>query len=73
MSILGLVLFLIVICAIIYFCDWLFPGMLTAEAKRLIWIVITVVVSVLLFIWVLQMFGVNLSSAANWGPHLEHP
>ena len=70
MSILGLVLFLIVICAIIYFVNYIFPGLLTPEALRLIWIVITVVVLVCLLLWVFQMFGISLNGMANWGPRV---
>ena len=70
MSILGLVLFLIVICLILYFCNLMFPGLITGEANRLIWIVITVVVLVCLLLWVFQMFGLSMESASNWGPRL---
>jgi hypothetical protein len=70
MSILGLVLFLIVICLVLYFCNLMFPGLITPEANRLIWIVITVVVLVCLLLWVFQMFGLSLEGAANWGPRL---
>ena len=73
MSILGLVLFLILICVILYFVNLMFPGLITAEANRLIWIVITVVVLVLLLLWVFQMFGISLGGAMNWGPRLGPP
>lgn len=70
MSILGLVLFLLLICIIIYFCNLMFPGLITAEANRLIWIVITVVVLVFLLLWVFQASGISLNGAMDWGPRL---
>lgn len=70
MSILFLILFLVVICLILYVINQAIPGMLTAEANRLIWVVITVVVLVLLLVWVLQVFGLSVGGIANWGPRL---
>ncbi len=74
MWIIGLIDFLVLVCALLWVLNLAVPGMMTAEALRLIWIVITVVVLVTLLVWVLQMFGVspNAYNWMNWGPGPHH-
>jgi hypothetical protein len=68
-TILGLVLFLILLCLILYIVNKAVPGLITTEANTLIWVVVSVVVLVLLLVWVFHVFGIT-GGAMSWGPRL---
>jgi hypothetical protein len=68
-TILGLVLFLILLCLILYIVNKAVPGLITTEANTLIWVVVSVVVLVLLLVWVFHVFGIT-GNTMSWGPRL---